>query len=71
MPCRKCPHKANRLKAKLNATIERAKNWAKEAGRSDVVIYAYDADEDGETAYGYGGTIPASASIVELLHVDR
>jgi hypothetical protein len=70
MPCRKCPHKANRLKFKLNETIRRAKEWAQAERLPEIIIY-FSQDADGEDgSYGFGRTIPDSAAIVELLRVD-
>lgn len=70
MPCRTCPFKRQRLQRKLNATKERAENWAKEMGLSEVFIYTkIDGDEDDGEWYEYGSTIPDSATIVELLRV--
>lgn len=68
MSCTPCYYKRQRLKAKLDATKERAINWAKEHGLSEVlVVQVYDEDEGDYFAFGHG--LSEGSRPVELISV--
>jgi hypothetical protein len=65
--CVPCEQKRQRLKAKLDATKERARQWAKDNALKEVAIFM-PYDEDGEDErYSFAQTAPTDATCVEYL----
>lgn len=66
--CIPCELKRQRLQHKLNATRERATQWATD-NRSEVVIYIIPDDDGDDDVYSFGSTLPDGATVVEYIGV--
>lgn len=68
-PCRPCELKRQRLQAKLNATKDRAIQWAKEQHLSEVVVFMPEDEEGENDCYSFGRVAPKGSTCVEYLSV--